>query len=67
MRDDADWIDFDHMMVRAGIEVAAEHRNGALHIFNGLRDSVRLINQVRPCTSMPAYTFSIEAVVRGRK
>ena len=67
MGDNSDRIDFDRMMARAGIEVAPEYQAAAIHVFNGLRESVRLINQVRPVTSLPAYTFSIEATVRNPK
>ena len=67
MGDNSDRSDFDHMMARAGIEVAPEHRAAAIHVFNQLLESVRLINEARPITSLPAYTFSIEAIVRSTR
>lgn len=66
MGDHRDGADFDRMIGRAGIEVAPENRAAAIYVFNGLVESARMINQPRPMTVLPAYTYSIDAVVRIR-
>ena len=67
MGDTEDRADFDRMMARAGIDVAPEYQAAAIHVFNGLLESAKLINQLRSITSLPSYTYSIEAIIRTRE
>jgi hypothetical protein len=58
--------EFDFLMVKHGIVVPAERRDGALSAFLELRRMAALLRNSRDASSEPAYIFSLPAVLRGR-
>jgi hypothetical protein len=58
--------EFDFLMLRQGIVVPSERRDGALAAFLDLRRLAALLRNSREASSEPAYVFSLSAVLRDR-